>query len=524
MMQALIVDDERMIRMGICTAIPWNILGVEKVFSAESGKEALALLSQESIDVMITDIKMTGMTGIELISEIRKIKEDIRIIVLTGYDEFDYARECIRMQVQDFLLKPVDEEVLIDSIRKQVQVVKSRRKIKEEQFHVSRISGISEQMCLESWMRTLVLNKGTTEIIDKICNKYHYARHARMRIAILISSVCPNGVSEGESDFLLRLTIKNILIGYLDAEKQGITFEDDEGRIVLALFEGEKSDQLENCIDTFTKLIQEECNVRIRIVMGNVVEGFEKAALSFNDAMYLWNEEKNEYKTLIEHKGKKGQLDMFREVYAELKNSLNSNIGNTERLLRIFDSFCAATNSYNITDQYVSRCCFEIASSVYFNYVVESGENADSKLNSLLAALLNADRNENYKITKAFLENLLEGEGDDGHELVLQVKRYINEHLTDDITVAGIAQYFYLSPNYFSRLFKRVTNEGCNEYIVRKRIEKAKYILAATNMKIGKIAGDVGYRDSNYFSLAFKKQTGMSPQQYRESVRKMEAL
>ncbi len=522
-MKALIVDDEKMIRMGIRAAIPWNALGVKEVFTAASGKEALEVLKQERIDVMITDIRMTEMTGIELISEVRALKEDIRIIVLTGYDEFDYARECLRMRVQDFLLKPVDEEVLIDSIKKQIQAVKSRREKEEERFHENRISGLSEQMCLETWMRELILNKDTKEIAEEICNKYHYAHDIRMRIAILIPSVHSAGIRQGESESLSLLTIKNLLIGYLDAGKRGITFEDTSGRILLVLFEGEKSDDLENCVDTFTKLIQEEANVRIRVVMGSVVEGFGNAAISYNDATYLWNEEKDEYKTLIEYKGKKGQLDMFREVYAELKNSLNANIGNTEKVLRIFDSFCAATNSYNITDQYVRRCCFEIASSVYFNYVMESGENADSKLNALLATLLSANRNENYEITKAFLENLLKVEENDAHELIVQVKRYINEHLTEDVSVAGISEYFYLSPNYFSRLFKRVANEGCNEYIVRKRIEKAKYILATTNMKIGKIAQDVGYRDTNYFSLAFKKQTGMSPLQYRERARKVDS-
>lgn len=522
-MKALIVDDEKMIRMGIRSAIPWNVLGIQDVFTAASGREALEVLGQESIDIMVTDIRMTEMTGIELISEVRKVKEDIRIIVLTGYDDFDYARECLRMRVQDFLLKPVDEDVLIDSIKKQVQTVKSRIKLEEEQVHINRISGTSEQMCLESWMRDLIVNKGTKEIADEICKKYHYAKDTKLRIAILIPSVYAGGIREGESESLSLLTIKNLLIGYLDAGKQGITFEDNNGRILLVLFEGEKSDELENCVDNFTKLIYEEVNVRIRVVMGSVVEGFENAAISYNDALYLWNQEKDGYKTLIEYKGKKGQLDMFREVYAELKNNLNENMGNAEKVVRIFDSFCAATNSYNITDQYVRRCCFEIASSVYFNYVVESGENADSKLNALLGALLSANRNENYEITKAFLENILKIEEHDAHELVVSAKRYINEHLTEDISVAGISEYFYLSPNYFSRLFKRVCNEGCNEYIVRKRIERAKYILAATNIKIGKIAQDVGYRDTNYFSLAFKKQTGMSPLQYRESIRKVDS-
>lgn len=513
-MKVLIVDDEKIIRMGIRQVVPWSSLGIAEVFMAASGKAALEILNKESIDIMITDIQMTEMTGIELIGEIRKLREDIRIIVLTGYDEFDYARECLRMRVQEFLLKPVDEAVLIDNIKKQVQDIKEQKHKEDEHLHVQRVTGLSEQLCLESWMRELITegNNNKEEIGNNICRKYNYEKNTKMRMAILLPAI-------STSESLSVLTIKNLIIGFLDAQKLGITFEDAKGRITIAFFVGEKSDELENCIDTLTKLIRDECSVRVRIVVGSPVEGFEHAALSYNDSIYLWNEEKDEYKTVITRKDDKGQLDMFREVYAELKNSINANIGNTAKVLRVFESFCIATNSYNITDQYVRRCCFEIASSVYFSYVIDSGENADVKLNALLASLLSANRDENYEITKVFLENLLEVEEDDAHELITQVKRYINEHLTDDISVAGIASHFYLSPNYFSRLFKRITEEGCNEYIVRKRIEKAKYLLSTTNIKIGKIAQDIGYRDTNYFSLAFKKHSGMSPVQYRESVR-----
>ena len=97
-------------------------------------------------------------------------------------------------------------------------------------------------------------------------------------------------------------------------------------------------------------------------------------------------------------------------------------------------------------------------------------------------------------------------------------RHYIDEHLAEDISVSSIAESLYITPNYFSRLFKRITGEGCNEYIVRKRIEKAKSLLETTSIKTGKIAMMVGYRDTNYFSLAFKKHTGKSPTKYREEM------
>ena len=519
MRKALIVDDEKMVRIGIRAAVPWDAIGIKEVFMAVSGQEALEIIEKEQPDIMITDIQMAAMTGIELITEIRRLKSDLRIIVLTGYDEFDYARECLRLQVQEFLLKPVDEDVLIEIIKQQIQEINQVAMQEKEEEYMRRIAGTSEQTQLETWMRKLIKQEDVKAVMEKVREKYHFATECKMRIALLLPSVFSYEKQGEEKESFARLTIKNLLIGYLDAQHLGITFEYDKERIAVLLFEGEKSDDLEKHIDTFTRLIQEECDMKIRIVMGSVVKGFEQIYISYNDAEYLLAKETDEYKMLIEPKGEKGQLTMFREVYAEIKANMNANIGNTERVIRIFDAFCAAANSYNITDQYVRRCCFELASSVYFSYIVESGEQVESKLNALLTTLLSVGREENYEITRSFLESTLQVEEDDAHELVVKIKRYINQHLSEDITVSGIAAYFYLSPNYFSRLFKRSTGEGCNEYIVRKRIERAKYFLSDTNMKIGKIAQEVGYRDTNYFSLAFKKCTGVSPGKYRDKMR-----
>lgn len=123
------------------------------------------------------------------------------------------------------------------------------------------------------------------------------------------------------------------------------------------------------------------------------------------------------------------------------------------------------------------------------------------------------------EVTKMFLTNMFGKERDSMHDIISKVRKYIDEHLEEELSVASLASRFYITPNYFSKLFKKVMGEGCNEYIVRKRIEKARFLLETTNFRNGKIAMMVGYRDINYFSLAFKKHTGYSPTSYREMSR-----
>lgn len=207
------------------------------------------------------------------------------------------------------------------------------------------------------------------------------------------------------------------------------------------------------------------------------------------------------------------------DVYAELKGIMCNNIGNSEYVLKVFRTFSKAVESYNLSKTLARRCCFEIASTLLLTYMGDSGEVEDGKLDALSKNLVSAGREEACELTEMFITNLL-GKGEENvHDIVSSAKRYIDEHLAEDLSVSSIANNLYITPNYFSRLFKRVTKEGCNEYIVRKRIEKAKSLLETTSIKTGKIAMMVGYRDTNYFSLAFKKHTGKSPTKYREEIR-----
>ena len=141
-------------------------------------------------------------------------------------------------------------------------------------------------------------------------------------------------------------------------------------------------------------------------------------------------------------------------------------------------------------------------------------------MESLMKALVGADKEETLEMTAMFIRKLVLREEEQQHEFITSAKRYIDENLESELSVAKLAEQFYVSPNYFSRLFKKVMNEGCNEYIVKKRIEKSKILLETTTIKAGKIAMMVGYNDTNYFSLAFKKHTGMSPTKYREMLQK----
>ena len=517
MVKAVVVDDEKMIRQGIRDALPWEALGVGEVFTAASGREALEVLEQHQPEIMITDINMAEMTGLELIEQAKQIVECLRIIVLTGFDDFEYARQCLRMHVEDFFLKPIDEDVLKNAIQKQVGVLNQLSRDKKNQLTLRRTQGTAEQTYLERTLRNLVHGRAESGELDRLCSDYHLNPGQPVQVAILVPALYMD--SAENKDNFVALSVKNICIGLIDARDSGITFMDDDGKIIIAFFDNGQANAVVEQIEELNNILRDEFKMNPRVVLGSVVEGFQALPISYNDAVYLMEHETEEILEIVRSGGAHSREDLFQEIFAEIKSAMCRNIGNSDYLLRAYDAFGMATQSYNLTPANVRRCCFDLASSVYFTYISESGKEPDEKLDALLRTLAHTDREEACEVTHTFLSQLVGMEEANVHEIVTKSKRYIDEHLPEDLSVSSIAAGLYITPNYFSRLFKHVTGEGCNEYIVRKRIDLARSLLETTNIKTGKIAMAVGYRDTNYFSLAFKKHTGMSPTKYREKIR-----
>jgi two-component system response regulator YesN len=517
MYRVLIVDDEKMIRMGIRKVIQWEKLGVGQVFTAASAREALQILEEQGPQIMITDIQMSEMSGLELIEEARKRQPELRVLVLTGYDSFEYARQSLRLKVQDFFLKPVDETDLSDAIEGQIRFLEHKKAEAKSSLLVQRTRGLTEQIRLEAQMRDLVHRRGDSrQLLERMHDYYGLDRFYGFQVVLIIPPLCMANQSS-ENNFQ-EMSMKNICISIVDAQAEGVTFIDDDGALVAVYFLGEEEESVPEKSRELADILQDEFDCKPKMVIGSVVECLDNLYISYHDARHLLDTEKEGLQDIVQLLGEQNKNNIFQDIYTELKGMMCSNIGNTEYVLKAFRTFTKAAESYNLSRQTVRRLCFELASSIYFSYLGEAGETEAGKLDALSKSLRSASREEACAVTEMFLSQMLGSQEENVHDIVAKAKYYIAEHLTEELTVSNIAVSLYITPNYFSRLFKRVTKEGCNEYIVRKRIEKAKSLLDTTSLKIGEIAMMVGYRDTNYFSLAFKKHTGKSPTKYREEI------
>ena len=509
MYKVLIVDDEKLIRQGMEKAIPWKSIGVGEGLTAKSGKEALQIIKTQRPEIMITDIRMDEMTGLDLIDAAKKIEPEIRLLVLTGYNDFEYARQCIKLKVHDFFLKPVDERVLVEAVEKQIACLEDKT--------TTRAHAVAEQMSIESFMKDLVHNRldQQNEIIGNFCKRYNFNEQQHMQVAIVMPSL--NMKPDSKSIFL---AIKNICMKVVDANNRGLTFADDHGRIVIACFLHMQKKNKPEWLRELEGILTQNFGKKLKIILGNPVVGLHLLHISYSGAVYLLDYEYDGLHDIVQSGGRQEKAS-YRDVFLLMVKDLCENIDDTEKALSVFEQFSKAIKVYNLSDSYIRRCCFELASTVYYVYLCDSEREADTRISTLMNNITNVNGEETLELTRQFLIQLLENrEGRNIHEIVRKAKCYISEHLADELSVSDIAAHLYVTPSYLSRLFKKVSGEGCNEYIVRKRIGKAKLLLETTNLKICKIAKLVGYNDSNYFSLTIKKMTGMSPKEYREELQR----
>lgn len=509
MYKAIVVDDEEMIRNGIKNVIPWESLGVSEVITASSVNEAINIMKSNNFDIMITDICMPEKDGLSLVKEVNDINSALKIIVLTGFDNFEYAQKCCKMKVNDFLLKPIDEDELTDVIRNLIKELDEEREKLQNQKKILRVEGTEEQIKLESIMQNIICNKSSYEDINKILSEYNLCIEYKYRVMIL-SPILDDNLSWKNHFKLLNLSIKKVCIEIFDCNNDGITFEDINKNIVIIIFIRNDS-SYKNKIKFLIQYLKEEYDIKQKYVLGSIVNNIRKIDISYNDGYRKINN--NDINSSGEYEKK---MKEFNYSIYNIKQFISENINNLDLVVKEYDKFIELIDSYNLSIGLVRKYCFDIVTTIYFAYISEFESKNDDSINSLAVSLQGLKKEDAIKVIRNFIIQMYGLEEGENREIIIEAKRYIKNNLDKAISVCNIAERLYVNPTYFSRLFKNSTGEGCNNYIVRKKIEKAKELLKTTTMKIGKIADIVGYKDTNYFSLTFKKQTGLTPKEFRE--------
>ncbi len=534
MYRVLIVDDEAAVRRGLKNTIEWGHLGFELAGEADDGTVALELTEALKPDVIITDICMPIMDGIEYLKKLKAMNSKARIIILSGHDRFDFARDAIQYGAFSYILKPVDNKELVSQLLALKEKIDSEKKYHVEFEKLRVLVQENRPMLKERFLNSLL--RGMISDEDDILKKLEFFDIAGFdsSMVILLADiddypVSLDGLNEEEKE-IRKFARIDIAENKLSAYGKGCAFNgtDQQFAVILSL-EGERSESRQ--YSTIVGLAEEiKCSLNklfgftITIGVSKVVHSLKGLKKGCNEAQeairqksWMGKDSVIFFQDVIIDSTKVCTYpkDAESEVLAGISGK------NADQSLKGIESFCRYLCEFKGLElKYIHEMAIRLSFGIYHT-LFDAGMGLD-RVHQLIQVQA-VSQFQTLDDIRHFFEKevrkiitVLEDESKARYRQ--EIKRavgYINQHFNEQIELNEIAEYIHLSPYYLSRLFKKETGRNFIDFLNEARVSKAKALMKDTTLKLYEIAEKVGYRDNAYFGQMFKKYVGISPGDFR---------
>ncbi|MDF2960353.1 MAG: response regulator [Paenibacillus sp.] len=502
----MIVDDEPLIRRGLTKLIETNELGWMVAGAAGNGREAVEKLEELKPDLILSDIRMPVMDGLELAKHVSERGLETTVILLTGYRDFEYAQAAVRYGVKEFLLKPCPEDEICRVLREAYGKYRERMELKEKERRERRVQ---EDHALRASLLSLPPPSGGQLQPEEWLGGHDFWLVRVDTFLPLIKEYRP------EDEKLLQFAIGNIMEEFMeDWQRRGRWITVEYGRFAFFL-QRSADDRLffEQMCATVRRLLGIPLTF---LLLGSISSASEAASLykvqcsEAPSAQAEGPEADNGSGRIVETKVRTVQAEItsflllgrHSELSAYLRQTFSGNNRSTVMQCKE-DALCLTLAIREVLRKELGaeHEARDIGTEIRELGIMESREEINIWVIERISVLEQA--------VASWLE---ERNG----RLAERTIRYIEQHYMQECSLAGIASHLHLNPNYFSNLFKKQTGESFTTYLTRYRTDKAKMLLTNTDMKISEIADAVGYADSNYFATAFKQIAGCPPTEYRK--------
>lgn len=517
MYSILLVEDEKYIREGLKVSLDWEEIGLNIIGEATDGDEGYNKALELKPDIILADIRMPGMDGLEMSKRILEKRPEVKIIILSGYDDYKYIRQSLQLGLCDYLMKPINDDELLEVMQKTIDKIKSEElKKKHELEKEHQVSKSTELLKLDR------LNKLLRGIGSGDENGF-FSDNNKFIVAVLkvenYNSLLRERY-EQDSEGMTR-ELESLIREMASSFKMLEIFQnvDRKREIVILKASGENGDgqslkELNLLSLALMKNIKKVNKFRVNIGAGDIQKGLKGIKESYREAvkvismlsyadsfqMVSYNKCKTEYSEEIFS----NYTEMYRKlIYESASDGVND-------LLNIIYSRLKDAVDYPKSEMFRNMSRFiELAyeNSGLEELELETAMDSFDTFEDLWAWFVNTV-NESFK-----------GSGDISNtpELLRRVKEYIDQNYhTDRISLGYLSKRFYINQFRLCKLFKSEYQENFQNYVIGKRIAKAKELLLDSNMKVYEVSELVGYEDVKYFARIFKKYTGCSPNEFRE--------
>lgn len=514
MVKVMIVDDERNIREGIVKLIDWKKLGCEVVKDCNDGTVALQYLQEHPIDIVITDIKMPMMDGIELSRRIQEEFLDTKVIILTAYSDFAFAKQAIKYDVVDFIIKNDFIEELPLAVEKTIQLIESERE-KSNRKEAS----VDDDAQFTHMFHNLLLRGNVThqEIEAYHLNEFQYCL-----------SACEIDYYDADKDKSnLTTMLRNILnIALKDCFFNIVTLTETY-MIIVIRFEQSSKIKLNDIIKYFNEIIimvEEFMRIDIRFGLSQIVpdikdikRGYEEAKESLSKII-IKGSELHVHNVLVNAEGQEFTFDMDQYIRKISELTFDGEEGQArEHLKQLCDKLVSSNCSFEQCKMYMLVICSSIIRKAVryhtdhdFNGMEKESYELIQNANTMFSLVSIG----NHTIDR--VRDTCKDKKDLKNDLVKKADECIRNHYKEELTLQFISQELYLNSSYLSRAYKKWTGNTITEAINMYRISKAKSLLMTTSLKVYEVAQEVGIQDAAYFTNVFLKYVGQSPTEYRQ--------
>ncbi|MNW39194.1 putative response regulatory protein [compost metagenome] len=549
MYKLILVDDEQDVREGLLDLIDWKSLGYQIMDTAENGREALELVEKHIPDVVVTDIQMPFMNGLELSEWIREHNPATKIIILTGYEEFEYAQKAIRLGIDEYVLKPFSARELasiLDKVKKQLdEEMSAKENVQLLTEHYRKNLPILQSLFLSS----LVTRKLPQQEIREKCQHYDLDLHGGAYVVSVIridshgsaghiysgadTKVATISLRDTKDIQLKLFAILNIVDEIMHHNPKDKVFIHHDEVVLLSVYGNVASDEMGNALTPTLNLLEEirysiERYLKLTVTIGvgstisdiaGVYNSFQEAEraldyrmiLGSNKVIWIGDVESQPFPAIT--------FDETREK--ELIRCLK--VGSDRELTDLIEELFAG-----LIDSGISYQDFHVYLLMMLTAVIKAAQDVHVDLDQLfdggvvflsqLSKFTNAEEAKAWFINMSMkLKNSIAYHRQSSYNLLVEeAKAYINKHYGEqDLSITKVCKHLHISTGYFSSIFKKETKMTFVNYLMNVRMEAAQNMLRLSDLKAFEIADQVGFADPNYFSFCFRKKFGISPKEYR---------
>jgi len=522
MNRVLLVDDEIFARQGLRNLMDWSSCGFEVIGEAGNGEDALEMIAELRPELVITDIRMPVMDGLELIRRVTEERPDgPSFIIISGYDDFKYAQQAVRYGVVDFILKPIDEEVLGTTLRQLNDKLAKDKALRDDR----------ERLMKERIVNSLITGEGDARLAVEGAVRLGIMQESAIRYTFVeLNDNHPWGEAAG---LLTQEQVKSAVRQALQALFGGdvpIHLHEHRRRIGILLTSAAIRDtcgDVRHYAERLQRDVLERLGQCIYVYAGEEVRGLTELRKA-----YLTAKEALQYKYIdvdrcvVVYDDVKGltlhELDMDRTIYRGLIERIEENdkAGIRQMVDDIFGEFQAKRFAPEAVKMAIHHCVTDVIA------VANRMDIDKAELQGLEPMVswqdLNLSLRELKRLFTAFVsgsaERISKGRKENMKGSIAKIKHYIEQNYRDNISLKSLSNEFYMNPVYLGQLFKKTYGVYFNDFLLHLRVDEAKKLLRQTDLRIYEIAERVGFTSSDYFVTQFEKIEHMTPTEYRNTL------